>query len=67
MIDPNNIKSIGYDYQNKVIEITLKESMLFDGFNRNIIKMKCDYEKFTHYLNKWLSLKLEQRLNVLNL
>lgn len=59
MIDPQNIKSIGYDYKNKVMEITLKSAMLFDGYNRNQIKMRCDYEKFTYYTNKWLSLKLD--------
>lgn len=57
MIDPQNIKSIGYDYAGGFMEITLHQPQLVDGFNRNQIKMRCDYTKFTHYLSKWMKLK----------
>lgn len=55
MIEPGNIDAISYDYKNGIMEIVLKESIVFEGFNRNSVKMRCDHDKFKHYLNKWLS------------
>ena len=55
MIDIENIDAISYDYKAGLMEIIFKNFVVFDGFNRKSVKMKCGHDKFKYYLNKWLS------------
>jgi hypothetical protein len=57
VIDPINIKAIGYDYANGLMEISLHKKQILQGFNRDVIKMKCDYATFSKYLSKWMKIK----------
>jgi hypothetical protein len=53
MLNLNNIKAISYDYKNEVMEIELKTPEVINGFNKKTVKMKCDYDTFQKYVNKW--------------
>lgn len=59
MIDPLNIKAIDYSYKDGVMTISLLKATVYNGINKNEIKMKCSFDKFEHYTKKWLQIKIQ--------
>jgi hypothetical protein len=58
MIDPKNIKSIGYDFIAGRMEIILVKAEVFDNYSRDLLTMKCSYDTFVKYYKKWQSVKV---------
>lgn len=56
MLNPYNFKSIEYDLKNQVMTIHLKEYESINGFNKKNVNVKCDYEKYSEYVKKWIDI-----------